>query len=73
MTKPTNAENRIEPLVYTKAQLPAVVGLSKATIDNMRKDQKFPAPVVLGGRKVGWPVNVIKEWLASRPTATGIY
>ena len=61
MTQKT--EIRIEPLVYTKAQLPTVVGLSKATIDNMRKKQEFPAPVVLGGRKVGWPVADIKRLL----------
>jgi predicted DNA-binding transcriptional regulator AlpA len=39
----------------------------------MRKKNEFPAPVVLGGRKVGWPVEAIKAWLAARPTATGIY
>jgi len=73
MTKTTAPAPEVAPLVYTKAQLPTVVGLSKATIDNMRKKNEFPAPVVLGGRKVGWPVETIKAWLAARPTATGIY
>lgn len=62
----------VEPLVYTKAQLPHVVGLGKATIDKMRSEGKFPQPVVLGGRKVGWPCSVILEWLAQRPVATGL-
>ena len=61
-----------EPLVYTKAQLPAVIGLCKSAIDNMRRIGEFPQPVVLGGKKVGWPVAVIKEWVANRPKATSI-
>lgn len=63
----------VDPLVYTKKQLPRVVGLARSTIDGMRRKKEFPEPVVLGGRKVGWPVETVKEWLRSRPAATGIY
>lgn len=63
----------VQPLIYTKSQLPAVLGLSKATIDRMRKDKEFPEAIVLCKNKVGWPVEVVKQWIAQRPTATGIY
>lgn len=73
MSNTEKRETQIQPLIYTKSQLPAILGLSKATIDNMRKKNQFPTPVVLGGRKVGWPVEAIKDWIAGRPKATGIY
>lgn len=73
MTSSTKTEQQIQTLIYTKAQLPAVLGLSKATIDRMRKDKEFPEAIVLCKNKVGWPVDVVKQWVAARPTATGIY
>lgn len=62
----------IEPLVCTKAQLPAVIGLGKSAIDNMRRKGQFPHPRKLGGKKVGWPVEELKEWLKNRPLSTGL-
>lgn len=61
-----------EPLVYTKAQLPSVIGLGKSAIDKMRRNGDFPQPMLLGGKKVGWSVEAIKNWLASRPVAKSI-
>lgn len=72
MTTSTLQSNTPEPLVYTKALLPKIVGLSKATIDNLRKTGDFPHPKRLAGRKVGWPVEEIRAWLASRPISTGL-
>lgn len=70
---PMNAKAiTIEPLVYTKAQLPAVIGLGKSAIDNMRRKGQFPHPRKLGGKKVGWPVEELKEWLKNRPLSTGL-
>lgn len=73
MTNTANTDSQIQPLIYTKAQLPAILGLSKATIDRMRKDKEFPEAIVLCKNKVGWPVEVVKQWIAKRPAATGIY
>ena len=73
MSNTEKPRTQIQPLVYTKAQLPAILGLSKATIDRMRKDKEFPEAIVLCKNKVGWPVEVVKQWIAQRPAATGIY
>ncbi len=49
---PMNAKAiTIEPLVYTKAQLPAVIGLGKSAIDNMRRKGQFPHPRQAGRQK----------------------
>ncbi len=68
----TTEATTIQPLVYTKAQLPAVIGLGKSAIDKMRRDGEFPQPRKLGGKKVGWPVEEVKEWLRNRPLSTGL-
>lgn len=42
-----------------------LVGLAKSTIYQMIKDERFPRPVSLGPRAVGWPVCDIHAWLYS--------
>ena len=57
-------------------RLPTVkerTGLSRSTIYLRIKDGKFPKPVSLGGRAVGWIEAEISDWLdkqikASRDT-----
>lgn len=61
-----------EPLIYTKAQLVTVLGLGKSAIDDMRRAGHFPEPVLLGGRKLGWPVEAIKEWVNNRPKVSSV-
>jgi len=59
-------------------RLPAVkarTGLSRSTIYQRISDRRFPAPVSLGGRAVGWIEAEIQDWLEdriqeSRPQAT---
>lgn len=53
-------------------RLPAVIevtGLGRSTIYAQIADGKFPAPVKLGVRAVGWPETAIIDWLNTRPSA----
>ena len=53
-------------------RLPAVlatVGVSKGRIYAWMAEGKFPRPVRLGVRAVGWRKSEINEWLESRPRA----
>ncbi len=43
-----------------------ITGLSAATISRQILAGKFPRPVSLGERAVGWPSDVIEQWLAGR-------
>ncbi len=50
-------------------RLPAVkdmTGLSRSTIYLRISDGKFPKPVSLGSRAVGWVESEIHEWLSQR-------
>jgi prophage regulatory protein len=55
--------------VLRRGEVEKRVGLSRATIYAMMADGRFPRPVRLGLRAVGWPEDVIEAWLASRERA----
>lgn len=53
-------------MVNTILRLPAVkarTGLSRSTIYLRISEGKFPSPISLGGRAVGWVETEIDEWL----------
>ena len=41
-------------------------GLSRTTIWRKVKDGSFPQPLVLGKNSIGWPAQIITDWLESR-------
>lgn len=50
-------------------RLPSVkahTGLSRSTIYLRIAEGKFPAPIALGERAVGWLESDIEDWLASQ-------
>ena len=68
--------NQTRPMTHEKRMLrfPDVLertGLSKATIYRLLKANKFPAPMRLSPRSVGWPVQLIEDWLETRDRTTG--
>jgi len=46
-----------------------ITGLSRSTIYDLMGRGKFPRPVKLTGKAVGWPETAIADWLASRAKA----
>ncbi len=38
--------------------------LSESTLYRRIKDDSFPKPIPLGGRRKGWPESAINEWKA---------
>ena len=49
----------------------AITGLSKNTILRLVKAGSFPEPIQIGPRSVAWRWCDIRDWLESRPPATG--
>ncbi|MCW5299298.1 AlpA family phage regulatory protein [Herbaspirillum lusitanum] len=43
--------------------------LSETTIQKLIREQQFPAPRHLGGRRVGWLVKEVLEWAENRPVS----
>lgn len=56
-------------MTHTMLRLPAVkarTGLSRSTIYLRIAEGRFPTPVSLGGRAVGWVEGEIAEWIAAQ-------
>lgn len=59
--------------MHTIQRLPEVkrsTGLSRSTIYMRIAEGKFPKPVSLGSRAVGWLESEIQEWLQQRIEAS---
>lgn len=60
-------------MVTTILRLPAVktrTGLSRSTIYLRMSENRFPAPISLGGRAVGWIEAEVNEWLTKHIEAS---
>lgn len=56
-------------LYFEKSELPAATTLSETTIDEEIRQERFPKPRQLAGRRVGWLVEEVLEWARSRPVS----
>lgn len=45
------------------------VALSESTVQKLVRDDQFPKPRVLSGRRVGWLVRELEAWAESRPVS----
>ena len=55
--------------ILRKPAVESRTGLSKSTIYARIKEGRFPAPVALGDRAVGWLESEIGAWIAERVSA----
>lgn len=53
--------------VIRRTQLPAILGISMATIDRLRAAGSFVKPIKLGEQALGFLRSDIDAWLAGRP------
>ena len=66
-----------EPVLYTAegtrlVRLPEILkltGTTKATIYNWLRAGRFPRPLKMGPKAVGWRWTDVKAWLGSHPPA----
>lgn len=64
-------------MAKTEAQIPviyvdlptvaAIVSLSEASVQKLVREDAFPRPRQLSGRRVAWLVREVTEWAESRP------
>lgn len=46
-----------------------VVTLGEATIQRLVRENEFPKPRMLSGRRVAWLLREVEEWAESRPVS----
>lgn len=56
-------------LYYEKSELPGATTLSESTIEEEIRQERFPKPRQLAGRRVGWLVEEVLEWARTRPVS----
>lgn len=49
------------------ADVMAIVGISRPTIDRLEAAGNFPKRIRLGRAAVGWDLNEVRAWLEQRP------
>ena len=67
----TQRELQDSPPIFLR--LPAVLratGLGRSTVYRMVAEHKFPAPVKLGSRAVGWRHDDVRQWTIGRPSTS---
>ena len=55
--------------ILRRPQVEALIGLSRSVIYTMVSEGRFPRPVRLGKRAVGWRSGDVAAWLAARGAA----
>lgn len=59
----------IRPLFLDRATAAASLTPSESTIEKLVREDQFPKPRVLSGRRLGWLTREVEEWAESRPVS----
>lgn len=52
-----------------KAAVAEAVALSESTVEKLVRENEFPKPRTLSGRRVAWLVREVEEWAENRPVS----
>ncbi len=59
-------QNQAPVVILRRNVVEARTGLSRSTIYAAVSDGKFPPPISLGARAVGWIESEVEQWLVQR-------
>jgi len=62
-------EHKPHVYVVRMRQLVTLVGLSRSTIYVLVSKGRFPVPIRLGDKAVGWRIDEIEQWVNARPNS----
>ncbi len=54
------------PRLIRPSRVLDLLGVSKPTLHRWRRSGAFPAPVRIGPNCIGWPEDVVRQWIAGR-------
>lgn len=60
---------RVNPMFLDRKGAAQYCALSETTLKKSVREDKFPAPRVLSGRRVGWMVSELDAWCQLRPVS----
>ena len=59
----------LKPAALDLEQAATFVSLSTSTVEKLVRDGLFPQPRQLAGRRVGYLVRELEEWIETRPVS----
>jgi prophage regulatory protein len=59
----------IRPLYLDIASVAGAVSLSVSTVEKLVREEAFPAPRMLSGRRVAWLLSEVEAWCEQRPVS----
>lgn len=59
----------MNPLFLDRESAASVAGLAVSTMEEMIRNEEFPAPRKISRKRVGWLLREIQEWAESRPVS----
>lgn len=55
--------------ILRRPEVEAITGLARSTIYDRVRNGRFPSPVILGARSVGWRQSDVEAWIATLSAA----
>jgi prophage regulatory protein len=59
----------IKPAYLELESVASFVALSETTVQRLVREESFPKPRLLSGRRVAWLVREVEAWAEERPVA----
>jgi prophage regulatory protein len=59
----------MKPIYLDLQAVAQALSLSESNVKKLVREQQFPPPRLLSGRRVGWLVRELEEWAESRPVS----
>lgn len=59
----------MKPIYLDLEAVSGVLSLSIASVKRLVREDKFPKPRMLSGRRVAWLVNEVEAWAQGRPVS----
>jgi len=57
------------PACLDRANAAIYLAISESTLERLTREGSFPKPRLLSGRRTGWLVRELDEWLEQRPVS----
>lgn len=66
----SDSHKLVDLRLMRRQEVQQVCGISRSLLYSMVAERRFPQPFRINERAVGWREADVREWLASRPTAS---
>lgn len=60
---------QVKPIFLALEQVAAALSLSESTVQRLVREESFPKPRLLSGRRTAWLVREVEEWAEARPVS----